>query len=188
MPKYFGHKGHNKQTWQFKKTHPQLRVFQKETQARIGFFDQIEQLVQKQRSLTIAETPGRTLTMEPSTSTPQTATVQARDTSSKTDFWSSLSQSRDGSIPNKSTECPTNRGTSDDSQGIHKSSQIRKNTQGTKPCCDRRISDQAACPANKSNCAELRTPQAENTNRHQTTQIYLKTKETATYSPWGKRR
>ena len=60
MPKYFGHKGHNKQTWQFKKTHPQLRVFQKETQARIGFFDQIEQLVQKQRSLTIAETLGRT--------------------------------------------------------------------------------------------------------------------------------
>ena len=78
MPKYFGHKGHNKQTWQFKKTHPQLRVFQKETQARIGFFDQIEQLVQKQRSLTIAETPGRTPTTEPTTSTQQTATVQAR--------------------------------------------------------------------------------------------------------------
>ena len=109
-----------------------------------------------------------------------------QDTSSKTDFQSSLSQSRDGSIPNKSTECPTNRGTSDDSQGIHKSSQIGKNTQGTKPCCDQRISDQAACPANKSNCAELRTPQAENTIRHQTTQIYLKTKETATYSPWVK--
>ena len=78
-----------------------------------------------------------------------------QDPSSKTDFRSSLSQSRDGSISNKSTECSTNRGTSDDSQGIHKSSQIGKNTQGTKPCCDQRISDQAACPTNKSNCAEL---------------------------------
>ena len=86
MPKYFGHKGHNKQTWQFKKTHPQLRVFQKETQARIGFFNQIEQLVQKQRQLTIAETPGGTPTMEPSTSMPQTATVQARTQAAKQTF------------------------------------------------------------------------------------------------------
>ena len=109
-----------------------------------------------------------------------------QDTSSKTDFQSSLSQSCDGSIPNKSAECPTNRGTSDDSEGIHKSSQIGKNTQGTKLCCDQGISDQAACPANKSNCAELQTPQADNTTRHQTTQIYLKTKEIATYSPWVK--
>ena len=86
MPKYFGHKGHNKQTWQFKKTHPQLRVFQKETQARIGFFDQIEQLVQKQRQLTIAETLGGTPTTEPSTSMPQTATVQARTQAAKQTF------------------------------------------------------------------------------------------------------
>ena len=86
MPKYFGHKGHNKQTWKFKKTHPQLRVFQKETQARIGFFDQIEQLVQKQRSLTITETPGGTPTMEPSTSTPPTATVEARTQAAKQTF------------------------------------------------------------------------------------------------------
>ena len=27
MPRYFGQKGHNKQTWQFQKTHPQLRIF-----------------------------------------------------------------------------------------------------------------------------------------------------------------
>ena len=109
-----------------------------------------------------------------------------QDTSSKTDFRSSLSQSRNGSIPSESTECPTNRGTSDDSQRIHKSSQIGKNTQGTKPCCDRRTSNQAACPADKSDCAELQKPQAENTIRHQLTQIYLKTKQTATYSPWIK--
>ena len=86
MPKYFGHKGHNKQTWKFKKTHPQLRVFQKETQARIGFFDQIEQLVQKQRSLTITETPGGTPTTEPSTSMPPTATVVARTQAAKQTF------------------------------------------------------------------------------------------------------
>ena len=86
MPKYFGHKGHNKQTWKFKKTHPQLRVFQKETQARIGFFDQIEQLVQKQRSLTITETLGGTPTTEPSTSMPLTATVAARTQAAKQTF------------------------------------------------------------------------------------------------------
>ena len=56
MPKYFGHKGHNKQTWQFRKTHPQLRIYQKETQARIGFFDQINQLIEKQANLSLDST------------------------------------------------------------------------------------------------------------------------------------
>ena len=186
MPKYFGHKGHNKQTWKFKKTHPQLRVFQKETQARIGFFDQIEHLVQKQRSLTITETPGGTPTTEPSTSTPLTATVATRTQAAKQTFGSSLSQSHDGSISTKSTECPPNRRTGDDGEGLYKGSQIGTNTEGTKPWCHRRTSDEATCPADTSNCAQLPTSQAGNETRHQTTQIYLKTKETSTYSPWVK--
>ena len=184
MPKYFGHKGHNKQTWQFKKTHPQLRVFQKETQARIGFFDQIKQLVQKQRSLAISETPGGTLTTEPSTSNSTDSQRTSQDTSSKTNFWSPLSQGCDGPISVKPTVSPTNRGTGDDSQGVHQSRQIGQDTAGTQSCCDRGISDQAARPADQGNCSVLRTPQAEVTYKHQTTQIYLKTRETATYSPW----
>ena len=51
MPCYFGQKGHNKQTWQFRKTHPQLRVLQKEAKARVNFYDQIQEALEKQQSL-----------------------------------------------------------------------------------------------------------------------------------------
>ena len=107
-----------------------------------------------------------------------------QDTSSQTNFWSSISQSCDGSISIKSTDCPPNRRTGDDGEGLHKGSQIGTDTQGTKSCCHRRTSDEATCPADTSNCAQLRTTQAGNDTRHQTTQIYLKTRETSTYSPW----
>ena len=49
MPRYFSQKGHNKQTWQFRKTHPQLRVLQKEAKARMSFFNQLDQYLQKQQ-------------------------------------------------------------------------------------------------------------------------------------------
>ena len=49
MPRYFGQKGHNKQTLQFRKTHPQLRVLQKEVKARMSFFDQLDQCLQQQQ-------------------------------------------------------------------------------------------------------------------------------------------
>ena len=49
MPRYFGQKGHNKQTWQFRKTHPQLRVLQKEAKAHMSFFDQLDQCLQQQQ-------------------------------------------------------------------------------------------------------------------------------------------
>ena len=50
MPRYFGQKGHNKQTWQFHKTNPQLRLLQKEVKARISFFDHIENALKAQQS------------------------------------------------------------------------------------------------------------------------------------------
>ena len=49
MPRYFGQKGHKKQTWQFRKTHPQLRVLQKEAKARMSFFNQLDQCLQQQQ-------------------------------------------------------------------------------------------------------------------------------------------
>ena len=51
MPRYFGQKGHNKQTWQFRKTHPQLRVLQKEAKACMSFFDQLDQCLQQQQQM-----------------------------------------------------------------------------------------------------------------------------------------
>ena len=45
-----GQKGHNKQTWQFRKTHPQLRVLQKEVKAWMNFFDQIQEALEKHQS------------------------------------------------------------------------------------------------------------------------------------------
>ena len=50
MPRYFSQKGHNKQTWQFRKTHPQLRVLQKEVKAQMNFFDQIQEALEKHQS------------------------------------------------------------------------------------------------------------------------------------------
>ena len=49
MPRYFGQKGHNKQTWQFRKTHPQLQVLQKEAKACMSFFDKLDQCLQQQQ-------------------------------------------------------------------------------------------------------------------------------------------
>ena len=49
MPRYFGQKGQNKQTWQFRKTHPQLRVLQKEAKTHMSFFDQLDQCLQQQQ-------------------------------------------------------------------------------------------------------------------------------------------
>ena len=49
MPRYFGQKGHNKQTWQFQKTHTQLRVLQKEAKAHMSFFNQLDQCLQQQQ-------------------------------------------------------------------------------------------------------------------------------------------
>ena len=49
MPRYFGQKGHNKQTWQFRRTHPQLRILQKEAKARMSFFDQLDQCLKQQQ-------------------------------------------------------------------------------------------------------------------------------------------
>ena len=70
MPHYFGLKGHNKQTWQFRKTHPQLRVLQKKAKARMSFFDQIKQALHNQQS------PEGTL---PSTSTQKQQTTTISD-------------------------------------------------------------------------------------------------------------
>ena len=49
MPRYFGQKGHNKQTWQFRKTHPEHQVLQKEVKVCMSFFDQLDQCLQQQQ-------------------------------------------------------------------------------------------------------------------------------------------
>ena len=48
MPHHFGQKGHNKQTWQFSKTHSLLRALQKESKAHMNFFDQIQEALEHQ--------------------------------------------------------------------------------------------------------------------------------------------
>ena len=71
MPRYFGQKGHNKQTWQFRKTHPQVRVLQKEAKARMSFFNQLDQCLQQQRNQAAQEgTPS--LSREPKVPTTET--------------------------------------------------------------------------------------------------------------------
>ena len=69
MPRYFGHKGHNKQLWQFQKKHPQVRILQKEAKACMNFFDQIDAALRNQRVL---QTLDRTLPHELQTATTST--------------------------------------------------------------------------------------------------------------------
>ena len=76
----FWSKGHNKQTWQFRKTHPQLRVLQKEVKAHMSFFDQLDQCLQKQQQ-TNQSTPEGTLSLSQE---PMDPTIAAQASTSKT--------------------------------------------------------------------------------------------------------
>ena len=89
MPCYFGQKGHNKQTWQFRKTHPQLRVLQKEAKAWMNFFDQIQEALENQQSLegTLPQsTPQETQKAMTLTSPEQLITLQRRTRTAKNTF------------------------------------------------------------------------------------------------------
>ena len=89
MPCFFGQKGHNKQTWQFRKTHPQLRVLQKEAKAWMNFFDQIQEALENQQSLegTLPQsTPHQTQKAMTSTSLEQLITLQPRTKTAKNTF------------------------------------------------------------------------------------------------------
>ena len=80
MPRYFGQKGHNKQTWQFQKTHPQLRVLQKEAKAHMSFFDQLDQCLQQQQQ-TNQRAPEGTLSLSRE---PTDLAIAAQASTSKT--------------------------------------------------------------------------------------------------------
>ena len=89
MPCYFSQNGHNKQTLQFRKTHPQLRVLQKEAKAQINFFDQIQEALENHQSpegtlpqSTFQEQQKATT----STSTEQFQTLQPRTRTAKNTF------------------------------------------------------------------------------------------------------
>ena len=85
MPQYFGQKGHNKQAWQFHKTHPQLRVLQKEAKAHMSFLDQIENVLKAQQSP--EGTPPATNQQTPKTSkTPEQIALQPRTKTVKNTF------------------------------------------------------------------------------------------------------
>ena len=89
MPCYFGQKGHNKQTWQFRKTHPQLRVLQKEAKAQMNFFDQIQEALEKHQSLegTLLQLTSQVQQKTMTTTSPeQLITLQPRTRTAKDTF------------------------------------------------------------------------------------------------------
>ena len=87
MPRYFGQKGHNKQTWQFRETHPQVRVLQKEVKARMNFFDQIQEALEKQQSLEGTPLPLTSQEQQKTTTSPeQLITLQQRTKTAKDTF------------------------------------------------------------------------------------------------------
>ena len=87
MPHYFGQKGHNKQIWQFRKTHPKLRVLQKEAKAQMNFFDQIQEALEKHQSLEGTPLPLTSQEQQKTTTSPeQLITLQLRTKTAKDTF------------------------------------------------------------------------------------------------------
>ena len=107
MPCYFSQKGHNKQTWQFRKTHPQLRVLQKRAKSQMNFFDQIQEALEKHQS------PGGTLLQLTSqeqqktmttTSPEQLITLQPRIRTAKDTFMQNYPKTVMAQPPDHQTE------------------------------------------------------------------------------------
>ena len=97
MPCYFGQKGHNKQTWQFRKTHPQLRVLQKEAKARMNFFDQIQEALEKHQSAEGTLLPSTSQEQQKTattTSPEQLITLQPRTKTAKDTFMHNYSKTQ----------------------------------------------------------------------------------------------
>ena len=88
MPHYFGQKGHNKQTWQFRKTPPQLTVLQKEAKDRMSFFNQIEQALKTHQSLegTLPLTTTQSQHMPTTSTPPEQIALQPRTKTAKNTF------------------------------------------------------------------------------------------------------
>ena len=170
MPCYFGPKGHNKQSWQFRKTHPQLRVLQKEAKAQMSFFDQIKQALHNQ------QTPEGTL---PSTSTqkqqmttisdlPEQISLQPRTKTAKNTFV----KERHLSLDRGNSKC----------HGLYEGSQSGTNPERPQPSTNRGTFEAAACQPDKSDCTNIQDKETARTTR--ATQIYLKHKEMGTLPPF----
>ena len=107
MPRYFGQKGHNKQTWQFRKTHPQLRVLQKEAKAGMNFFNQIQEPQEKHQSLegtplqSTSQEQQKTMT---TTSPEQLITLQPRTKTAKDTFMHNYPKTMMAQPPDYQTE------------------------------------------------------------------------------------
>ena len=102
MPHYFGQKGHNKQTWQFKKTHPQLRVLQKEAKARMKFFDHIQEALEKQQSP--EGTPLPSTSQEPHKTTTSMEQLQPRTKTAKDTFVRNYPKTVMAQLPDHQTQ------------------------------------------------------------------------------------
>ena len=126
MPRYFGQKGHNKQTWLFQKTHPQLQVLQKEAKAHMSFFDQLDQCLQQQqqrnqRALEGTPSPSREPT-DPSIATqastskttvnkqPDLITVEPMDQNSQTHLCKEVTKNSNGSTTGRGARDISNFG------------------------------------------------------------------------------
>ena len=157
MPHYFGQKGHNKQTRQFRKTHPQLRVVQKEVKAQMNFFDQIQEALEKHQSPEGTPLPSTSQEQQKTTtSLEQLITLQPRTKNSKGHFHAQLSKDCDGTATR-----PPNRGHISIPGGnlehdrLHESCMVGENPERSQPPADRRFGEAAPYQPDQSCCSNL---------------------------------
>ena len=157
MPRYFSQKGHNKQTWQFRKTHPQLRVLQKKAKAQMNFFDQIQEALEKHQSPEGTPLPSTSQEQQKTTtSLEQLITLQLRTKTAKDTFVCNypktvmaqpLDQTNRGhiSIPGGNLECDR----------LHESCTVGENPKRSQSPADRRFGEVAPCQPDQSYCSNL---------------------------------
>ena len=105
MPCYFSQNGHNKRTCQFRKTHPQLRVLQKEAKARMNFFDQIQEALEKHQSPEGSLLPSTSQEQQKTTTSPeQLITLQPRTKTAKDTFVCNYPKTMMAQPPDHQTE------------------------------------------------------------------------------------
>ena len=194
MPRYFGQKGHNKQTWQFQKTHLQVRVLQKEAKARMSFFDQLDQCLQQQRNQ-------RALEGTPSPSQEPTAPINSdtgihiqnssrqttgphcpdtEDQNSQKYFCMEVPQDSNGSVTGRGPRDDPNFRGDNECDRLYVSSPSGLHKTRSESLAHKGLSTITSCWTDKGDSPDLQNKETNN----KATQIYLKKCEVGTHPPY----
>ena len=196
MPRYFGQKGHNKQTWQFRKTHPQLRVLQKEVKACMSFFNQLDQCLQQQQQRNqraLEGTPSASWEpTDPAIATQATTskmtiskqtdliTLEPRTKTAKHTLCKEIPKNYYGSTTRGGARDISNFGRDNECNRLYESSMSGSHQGRSESRAHPGIGEATPCWTDQSDSTNIRCQQT----KSRATQIYLKKREVGTHPPY----